>query len=156
MKWQSNMSRKLREIEKETKRELINKYLFGVPALTKKKNTLLFAFLTIIAPGFLICALPELKKFFSFLQDKRNIFIIIFSIGMVFGLLARGFLKMLSEYWKDILSNFMKQKPEFSRTPPMPFNSQKILEENHTWVFISYLFILSIAFYGFLVISCGI
>ncbi len=148
MKWQSNMSRKLREIEKETERELINKYLFGVPALTKKKNTLLFAFLTIIAPGFLICALPELKKYFPFLQDKRNIFIIIFSIGMVFGLLARGFLKMLSECWKDVLSNFMKQKPEFSRTPPLPFNSQKILEENHTWVVGAYFFTLWAVFSG--------
>lgn len=145
MRWTNNINRKLREKEKEIERDLISKYLFGVPALTKKKNNLIFALLTIAGPGFLICALPELKKSIPFLQEKSNLLFIIFSIGIIFGLLARGFLKRLSDCWKNVLSNFMKQKPD---GPHQPFNIQKIFEENHTWVVGTYFFTLWIIFSG--------
>ena len=128
MKWRNNRNRKLLEIERKRERELINKYLFGVPALTKKKNGIFFLLLT-MGPGFLICALPVLRGSFPFIQDKSKLLLIIFIIGAVSGLLARGFLKKLSSGWSDVLSNFMKQNPETLR---MPFNFQKIFEENHT------------------------
>lgn len=145
MRWTNYINRKLREKEKEIERELINKYLFGVPALTKKKNNLIFAILTIAGPGFLICALPVLRNSFPPLQDKSCLFFTIFSIGMVSGLLARGFLKRLSDCWKNVLSNFMKQKLD---APRQPFNVQKIFEKNHIWVAGTYFFTLWIVFSG--------
>ena len=144
VKWRNNRNRKLLEIERKRERELMNKYLFGVPALTKKKNGVFFLLLT-MGPGFLICVLPVLRGSFPFLQDKSSLLLIIFFIGTFSGLLARGFLKKLSSGWSDVLSNFMKQKPE---TLHMPFNFQKIFEENHTWVIATYFFTFWIVFSG--------
>lgn len=144
MKWRSNMNRRLLEIEKARERELINRYFFGVPALTKKKNNILF-FLLITGPGFLICLIPTLRGSLPFLQNGHHLLFLIIGIGAIFGLVARGFLKRLSNCWKDVLSNFMKQKPEFSRKP---FNIQKIYEKNHAWVIASYVLALCFILFG--------
>lgn len=125
MKWRNNMNRRLLEIEKAREREFINKYLFGVPALTKRKNNILF-FLLITGPAFLIYPLPTLRGSIPFLQNGHHLLFLIIGIGAIFGLAARGFLKRLSNCWKDVLSNFMKQKQEF---PRCPFNIQKIYEK---------------------------
>lgn len=138
------MNRRLLEIEKARERELINKYFFGVPALTKKKNNILF-FLLITGPGFLICALPVLRDSLPFLQNGHQLLFLIIGIGAIFGLTTRGFLKKLSNCWKNVLSNFMKQKPKL---PRQPFNIQKIYEKNHTWVIASYALALCFILFG--------
>lgn len=144
MKWRNNMNRRLLEIEKARERELINRYFFGVPALTKKKNGLFFLPL-IMGPGFLICLIPTLRDSHPFLQNGHHLLFLIIGIGAIFGLAARGFLKRLSNCWKDVLSNFMKQKPEF---PRCPFNIQKIYEKNHAWVIASYALALCFILFG--------
>lgn len=119
------MNRRLLEIEKAREREVINRHLFGVPALTKKKNNLFFLLL-IMGPGFLICPIPTLRDSLPLLQNGHYLLFLIIGIGAIFGLAARGFLKRLSNCWKDVLFNFMKQKPKL---PRQPFNIQKILEK---------------------------
>lgn len=130
MRRKKKMKRQFRERGAGMEKEFINKYFYGVPALTEKKNNLIFAILTIAEPGFSICALPVLRNCFPYLQDKSRMFLIIFSIGMVFGLLARGFLKTLSECWKDVLSNFMKQKPELPSCPRIRIIHNFLKEKN--------------------------
>lgn len=147
MRRRKKMKRKFQERGKELERYFINKYFYGIPALAEKKNNLIFVLLTIVGPSFSIYALPVLRNSFPYLQDKSRMFLIVFSIGMVFGLLARGFLKTLSECWKDVLSNFMKQKPELPSCPRIRI-IHNFLKEKTNLIISTYLFTLCFVFSG--------
>lgn len=146
MRRKKKMKRQFRERGAGMEKEFINKYFYGIPALTEKKNNLIFVILTIAGPGFSICALPALRNSFPCLQDKSCLFFIIFGIGLASGLFARGFLKRISGNWKAVLSNFIKQKTELPS--PRIRIIHNFLKEKSNFIISTYLFTLCIIFFG--------